>query len=171
MESGRATLRNMRSKCRCSYVLQFAFRHAVSCVLHRPPSQVIHCTVLFHEWLCKLAGLSPPCKGLNEASFKVVRSHIPTRGWRARGKLEPRRRSSVGWPSPRARCAPLSLGHQTSTRATGEHGEHRGSDRAGHGVTAAADRLDRPRPPRAEKPESVCLFKKRPRLARHTLSR
>ena len=49
MESGRATLRNMRSKCRCSYVLQFAFRHAVSCVLHRPPSQVIHCTVLFHN--------------------------------------------------------------------------------------------------------------------------
>ena len=39
----------MRSKCRCSYVLQFAFRHAVSCVLHRPPSQVIHCTVLFHN--------------------------------------------------------------------------------------------------------------------------
>ena len=49
MESGRATLRNMRSKCRCSYVLQFAFRHAVSCVLHRPPSQVIHCTVLFYN--------------------------------------------------------------------------------------------------------------------------
>ena len=37
----------MRSKCRCSHVLQFTFRHAVSCVLHRPPSQVIHCTVLF----------------------------------------------------------------------------------------------------------------------------
>ena len=36
----------MRSKCRCSCVLQFTFRRAVSCVLHRPPSQVIHCTVL-----------------------------------------------------------------------------------------------------------------------------
>ena len=39
-------VRNMRSKCRCSCVLQFTFRRAVSCVLHRPPSQVIHCTVL-----------------------------------------------------------------------------------------------------------------------------
>ena len=37
----------MRSKCRCSSVLQFTFRHAVCCVLHRPQSQVIHCTVLF----------------------------------------------------------------------------------------------------------------------------
>ena len=46
MDGGRATVRNMRSKCRCSYVLQFTFRRAVSCVLHRPPSQVIHCTVL-----------------------------------------------------------------------------------------------------------------------------
>ena len=43
------TARNMRSKCRCSYVLQFAFRRAVCCVLHRPPSQVIHCIVLFFQ--------------------------------------------------------------------------------------------------------------------------
>ena len=41
------TARNMRSKCRCSYVLQFTFRRAVCRVLHRPPSQVIHCIVLF----------------------------------------------------------------------------------------------------------------------------
>jgi hypothetical protein len=47
MDSGRATVRNVRSKCRCSCVLQFTFRRAVSCVLHRPPSQVIHCIVLF----------------------------------------------------------------------------------------------------------------------------
>ena len=33
----------MRSKCRCSCVLQFTLRRAVSCVLHRPSSQVIHC--------------------------------------------------------------------------------------------------------------------------------
>ena len=46
MGGGRASARNMRSKCRCSYVLQFTFRRAVSCVLHRPPSQVIHCAVL-----------------------------------------------------------------------------------------------------------------------------
>ena len=47
MDSGRATVRNVRSKCRCSCVLQFTFRRAVSCVLHRPPSQVIHCTVFY----------------------------------------------------------------------------------------------------------------------------
>jgi hypothetical protein len=47
MDSRRAAVRNMRSKCRCSCVLQFTFRRAVSYVLHRPPSQVIHCTVLF----------------------------------------------------------------------------------------------------------------------------
>ena len=41
------TARNMRSKCRCSNVLQFTFRRAVCCVLHRPPSQVIHCIVWF----------------------------------------------------------------------------------------------------------------------------
>lgn len=46
MDNGRARVRNMRSKCRCSYVLQFTFRRAVCCVLHRPPSQVIHCAVL-----------------------------------------------------------------------------------------------------------------------------
>ena len=47
MDGGRASVRNVRSKCRCSHVLQFTFRRAVCCVLHRPPSQVIHCTVLF----------------------------------------------------------------------------------------------------------------------------
>ena len=49
MERRQAPFRNMRSKCRCSYVLQFTFRRAVSCVLHRPPSQVIHCTMLFKK--------------------------------------------------------------------------------------------------------------------------
>ena len=38
--------RNMRSKCRCSCVLQFTCRLAASCVLHRPPSQLIHCMAL-----------------------------------------------------------------------------------------------------------------------------
>ena len=49
MDSGRATVRNVRSKCRCSCVLQFTFRRAVSCVLHRPPSQVIHCIVWYSK--------------------------------------------------------------------------------------------------------------------------
>lgn len=47
VDSRLATVRNMRSMCRCSCVLQFTFRRAVSCDLHRPPSQVIHCIVLF----------------------------------------------------------------------------------------------------------------------------
>lgn len=46
MHRRQASVRNVRSKCRCSCVLQFTFRRAVSCVLHRPPSQVIHCIVL-----------------------------------------------------------------------------------------------------------------------------
>ncbi len=48
VDSRRATVRNMRSMCRCSCVLQFTFRRAVSCDLHRPPSQVIHCIMLFY---------------------------------------------------------------------------------------------------------------------------
>lgn len=34
--------RHVRSNCRCSCVLQFTRLHAVSCVLHRPTSRVIH---------------------------------------------------------------------------------------------------------------------------------
>lgn len=34
--------RHLRSKRRCSCVLQFTRLHAVSCVLHRPTSRVIH---------------------------------------------------------------------------------------------------------------------------------
>jgi len=34
--------RNVRSKCRCSCVLQFTRRRAVCCVFHRPTSRVIH---------------------------------------------------------------------------------------------------------------------------------
>ena len=46
METRQAYFRNMRSKCRCSCVLQFTRHHRVSSVLHRPPSQMIHCIVL-----------------------------------------------------------------------------------------------------------------------------
>ena len=46
MEMRQAHIRNMRSKCRCSCVLQFTRHHGVSSVLHRPPSQMIHCIVL-----------------------------------------------------------------------------------------------------------------------------
>ena len=46
METRQAHFRNMRSKCRCSCVLQFTRHHGVSSVLHRPQSQMIHCIVL-----------------------------------------------------------------------------------------------------------------------------
>lgn len=71
MDSRRATVRNVRSKCRCSCVLQFTFRRAVSCVLHRPPSQVIHCIVLF---------LSKFCSELQVIKINSTRVfHIPSR--------------------------------------------------------------------------------------------
>jgi hypothetical protein len=38
---------HMRSNCRCSCVLRFTLSHAFSCVLHRPPSQLIHCMALY----------------------------------------------------------------------------------------------------------------------------
>ena len=47
METRRAYFRNMRSKCRCSCVLQFTWHLGVSSVLHRPLSQIIHCIVLY----------------------------------------------------------------------------------------------------------------------------
>ena len=77
---GQAAGRNMRSKCRCSCVLQFTFRRAFSGVLHRPPSQVIHCTALcfFSEVVSvsrapydqKMAQLTAPQGGKKGAPFK-----------------------------------------------------------------------------------------------------
>ena len=91
MDSGQATVRNVRSKCRCSCVLQFTFRRAVSCVLHRPSSQVIHCTVLSfrHSPLVKVASVE-----------KTTVFHIPTQG---KGSVQTRaeaKRSLGGWISP-----------------------------------------------------------------------
>ena len=42
--------RNMRSKCRCSCVLQFTRHLGVSSVLHRPLSQMIHCIVWYLDF-------------------------------------------------------------------------------------------------------------------------
>ena len=44
--------RHMRSKRRCSCVLQFTRLHAVSCVLHRPTSRVIHHSRLIFFSFC-----------------------------------------------------------------------------------------------------------------------
>lgn len=100
MDNGQARVRNMRSKCRCSYVLQFTFRRAVCCVLHRPPSQVIHCVVLSLFDSLRLPGRqspdslfflrksAPPPRAGNGCKF------FPSRGGRATvcEKPDPRRK-------------------------------------------------------------------------------
>jgi hypothetical protein len=55
--------RNVRSKCRCSCVLQFTCRRAFSGVLHRPTCQVIHRSGLY---FCSGVAL-PPGEGLASA--------------------------------------------------------------------------------------------------------
>lgn len=97
MDAGRAGVRNMRSKCRCSYVLQFTFRRAVCCVLHRPPSQVIHCAVLsLHD--------KKPLSSFDElANNQTAHACFPSRG------------EERGLRSPRARRSTLS-GQRTSHR-------------------------------------------------------
>ena len=79
MDSRRATVRNMRSKCRCSCVLQFTFRRAVSCVLHRPPSQVIHCIVLCFSDIvsCERSSLG---KRQNPTTFPSRGAHFQNPG-------------------------------------------------------------------------------------------
>ena len=79
------TARNMRSKCRCSYVLQFTFRRAVCCVLHRPPSQVIHCRVL------SLTNVSALFKVLGWENTVLI-MHIPSRG---EGTIQPKSQAEV----------------------------------------------------------------------------
>lgn len=84
MDSERVTVRHVRSKCRCSCVLQFTLRRAVSCVLHRPPSQVIRCIVL-----CVFSFVSPfpPFGGRREAFL---------RAW----MREPKLNGHIGSPFP-----------------------------------------------------------------------
>ena len=77
MDVQQAHVRNMRSKCRCSCVLQFTLRHGVSSVLHRPPSQMIHCIVLY-LWF--------PAQG--QWFFVLNRFHKPNMG----GARNPSRR-------------------------------------------------------------------------------
>ena len=97
MDSGRASVRNMRSKCRCSYVLQFTFRRAVCCVLHRPPSQVIHCAVLSLQ-TCKVRRAKASCQKSQTALTFTPRGRATvTREPKVRG----RRRFQRTRPHPR----------------------------------------------------------------------
>ena len=112
MDSGRATVRNVRSKCRCSCVLQFTFRRAVSCVLHRPSSQVIHCIELCFRSLrgVKVSRVSQQNnivtvrlgtsrwghRNSGRASRKTLSGSTPHRTSRATGRARtPRRRPSA----------------------------------------------------------------------------
>ena len=128
-----SSVRNMRSKCRCSYVLQFTFRHAVSCVLHRLPSQVIHCTVLFLQQTRlpevveehKKSSRTLLLRG-TQSSRLQKQSDIPPQG--EEGTKQTRQQEARG---------PLSgyISHRTSwLQATGEHREPPGLTSTGHGV-------------------------------------
>ena len=119
MDSRRATVRNMRSKCRCSCVLQFTFRRAVSCVLHRPPSQVIHCIVLCFRCLREELGFENTAHTLT--SRRGEHTTDATRG-EGRGSLRRLNPPSGCWngaphPTPEpadARPAPNGTGRRTA---------------------------------------------------------
>ena len=83
METRRAYFRNMRSKCRCSCVLQFTWHLGVSSVLHRPLSQIIHCIVLYLDFQTAtseclvlrrltIRQLKQPCKGRSQLSLRAT---------------------------------------------------------------------------------------------------
>ena len=77
MEMRQAHFRNMRSKCRCSCVLQFTRHHGVSSVLHRPQSQMIHCIVL----CCLILRLaSRDCLAARERQARLRWAPHPNRG-------------------------------------------------------------------------------------------
>ena len=149
MDSRRATVRNMRSKCRCSCVLQFTFRRAVSCVLHRPPSQVIHCTVLFLFRAC-------PSRGerntkIREPTVTSV-SDIPSRGRAHKNKNSGKAAPHLGAMAPSGDTLshehgpdqvpepPAQAERASTARPPGPMWRHTGQ--AGPGPKA-----DRPRPP------------------------
>ena len=85
----------MRSKCRCSCVLQFTLRHAFSSVLHRPPSQLIHCIALYLGYQRQASMIG--------AKMYVLHNYVPGRGVSKR----PERPASLVRPStvPELRAA------------------------------------------------------------------
>ena len=70
----------MRSKCRCSCVLQFTLCRAFSCVLHRLPSQLIHCTALYE--VCSLGAVLKEKKPMfHKCANPGGGKHKPSRPW------------------------------------------------------------------------------------------
>ena len=85
MDCRQATDRNMRSKCRCSCVLQFTLRHAAICVLHRPPSQVIHCIVFFFSFFFFTKKFRRPTLTIKTENWRIwKRANTLTAAYRAR---------------------------------------------------------------------------------------
>ena len=176
MDGGRASVRNVRSKCRCSHVLQFTFRRAVCCVLHRPPSQVIHCTVLCHSH--SLSFCLSRCRALwlvaatatahctNTGSVLAAGARVFSRRRRRRRPLQGRRpvgarrgpgRSRAPWtkaadawadPGRRIRSGPGDIGRPAGTATTSVGGGGGPSPRGGSPLrqTGRSWRRSRPSP-------------------------
>ena len=129
MDSGQATVRNVRSKCRCSCVLQFTFRHAVGCVLHRPPSQVIHCIVLCFQ-IVPAEKVGSQKEAITHSFTSPNRERAPFQNSRKGGE------SLDGWLSP----SDYRRSTVPKTRAAGSQGDLDSRPPATHGVTPPADR-------------------------------
>ena len=108
MEMRQAHFRNMRSKCRCSCVLQFTRHHRVSSVLHRPPSQMIHCIVLYFD--------SQTERSSDSVESSKKRLHVPTRG-RSRNPVEARALQTVRTRLPCQRTNGLQYLTQRAIKA------------------------------------------------------
>lgn len=88
--------RNMRSTCQWSCVLQFTWRRAVCCGLHRPMSQVI------------------PCLGLNLSQFYIVSNSLISTIV-SQEKWSPFRYSFSAWGFSRLPWrSPLEINNSTS---------------------------------------------------------
>ena len=114
METRRAYFRNMRSKCRCSCVLQFTRHLGVSSVLHRPLSQIIHCIVLYLGFQT-FEGLSAELSQENSANNWQLdspsrgRSQLTTVGGAPQETLNTQCAYPEDWSEPQ----PDSQGRQT----------------------------------------------------------
>ena len=108
VDTRQARIRNMRSKCRCSCVLQFTRHLGVSSVLHRPPSQMIHCIVLYFD--------SQTERSSDSVESSKKRLHVPTRG-RSRNPVEARALQTVRTRLPCQRTNGLQYLTQRAIKA------------------------------------------------------
>jgi hypothetical protein len=131
--------RNVRSKCRCSCVLQFTCRRAFSGVLHRPTCQVIHRSGLYFCF-----GVALPARGSRAPSRHLWVWYCLRDGLRGELHLKPGASRPVTGTSTlaertRRRAAlPGSGGalREESTAAPGAHGSGTtGRDRSSGALT------------------------------------